>query len=67
MTVDFGAGPTPIYSTASIAYDQWNLIEIERAGLTVTLTLSTEAGPGEVTRDVVTERLRRSGFKKKNV
>ena len=36
-------------------YDQWNYIEIERAGHTVTLSVSTEAGPGEVRLQMINQ------------
>ena len=46
LTMDMGAGITEVYSTIPIVYDQWNFIEIERAGYKVTMTISSEAGQG---------------------
>ena len=56
-TIDFGAGASEVYSSEPVKYGQWNRLQIERNGYEVTLTVSSEEGPGEVTRDTVTQRL----------
>lgn len=58
VTVDLGAGVSEVYSSKPVKYGQWNRLEIERNGYQVTVTISSEEGPGEVTRDSVTEYLR---------
>ncbi|TRY60964.1 hypothetical protein TCAL_05712 [Tigriopus californicus] len=59
LTVDLGAGHLEVKSSVPIVYDQWNYIEIERQGHTVTMTLKQEEGPGEVNEDKVQEALPR--------
>ena len=59
LTIDLGAGEQYIFSKNPITYDQWNKLEIMRNGYEVTMTVSSEAGPGEITQDVVTDLLPR--------
>ena len=58
VTIDLGAGVSEVYSGKPVKYGQWNRLEIERNGYQVTVTISSEEGPGEVTRDSVTDYLR---------
>ncbi len=59
LTVDLGAGVTEIQSNEAIKYDQWNKLELVRKGYEVTMTISSEDGPGEITRDTVKRDLKR--------
>ena len=48
VTIDLGAGVSEIYSSQPVKYGQWNRLEIMRNGYEVTVTVSSEEGPGEV-------------------
>lgn len=59
LTINLGASETEILSEVPIKYDQWNRLELDRKGYEVTLTIISEEGTGEITRDTVTDRLPR--------
>ena len=51
LTMDMGAGQSELLSNEAITYDQWIFIDVQRRAHEVTLSVSTEVGPGVIDVD----------------
>jgi hypothetical protein len=53
LTMDIGSGAMTLESENPLRRNDWHQVEVNREGRKVKLTVRSEAGPGEITEDVV--------------
>jgi len=55
LTIDIGSGPLTIESERPLKSNDWHQIEVNREGRKVNLIVRSEAGPDEITEDIITD------------